>query len=125
MATPLGYITRWVPAFAQDPDINEYIQEAEDETGTSYCDDETRNKVVAAKVCHELSLDNRVQDGGGDGSIVGPIISEKEGEVSRSYGKVTKGDSNNAEEYYGQTRWGLKVLKYQDKCFVYPRNRFV
>jgi len=75
---------------------------------------------------HMLMLDK--QSGGSSASsgtgAVGGIKSEKEGDLSRSFGGI----GTNIKErnfYYMQTPFGQELLGLFNACILTPRNRFV
>ncbi|MCK5609864.1 DUF4054 domain-containing protein [Candidatus Pacearchaeota archaeon] len=120
MSTPLEIITLRGPAsFAADPGINDLITEATLEVSTiEYNTEALKNKAIALIVMHWLALKARDETGG----AAGMIKSEKEGDLSRSYGNAGNGD---LDSYYSQTSWGLEFLRLQNQCIFSPRNRFV
>ncbi len=119
MSTPLEIITIRAPAFALESNINDLIIEAELEVSTTeYNTSPLRNKAVALIVMHWIALNKRDSTGG----TAGAIKSEKEGDLSRSFGTTDNGDT---DPYYGQTTWGMEFLRFQAQCFIKPRNRFV
>lgn len=120
MSTPLEIITIRALAFALESNVNDLIIEAEKEVSESeYNTTDLRNKAIALIVMHWIALDKRDPTGG----TAGAIKSEKEGDLSRSFG--TTSDNGGIDSYYSQTSWGLEFLRLQAQCFVKPINRFV
>ncbi|GAH17973.1 unnamed protein product [marine sediment metagenome] len=120
MSTPLEIITIRAPAFALESNINDLITEAELEVSTTeYNTSPLRNKAVALIVMHWIALNKRDSTGG----TAGAIKSEKEGDLSRSFGAT--GNNEDMDPYYGQTTWGLEFLRLQVQCFIKPTNRMV
>lgn len=118
MPTPIQYIEVRAPSYAAEPDINDFIEQAELEVGNYYCGNEDfRNKAVALLTCHWKALYKRSEDG----TATGSLVSEKEGDLSRKYSDVS-GDIN--DEYLAQTAWGLELIALQKQTMVLPRNRF-
>lgn len=95
------------------------ISMAELEIGRNYCNDDLRNKAVSLVVMHWLSLNT---DSSGNNSTVGTIKSEKEGDLSRSYG--FQGKINKIKDpFWYQTGYGLELMSLNRSCFFGPRNR--
>jgi len=119
MPLPLEYIQIRAPSFALNPNISLLISHAEIETGNVYGSEDLRNKAVALLVCHWFALQMRdVSDAG----VTGNIISEKEGDLSRSFGDVSL---NTTNLYLSQTSWGLELMQLQDSRIMLPFNRAV
>lgn len=108
----LDIITLRAPDFAADPNIDDFIAEAEKETGTVYGD--LRDKAVALLVMHWLEMRDR-------GGTSGMIKSEREGDLSRSYGL----SGQTTDDYLSQTAWGLELLDLRRATIFRYGNRFV
>jgi hypothetical protein len=94
------------------------ITMAGEQIGNGYGD--LRNNAIALLVCHWMALSNR--DGGNTG-VAGNIKSEKEGDLSRSYG-VNSPDSDRTG-YLSQTSWGLELLRIRRKTIIKPITRMI
>lgn len=116
------YLEARAPAdYLTEPKLAEMKTQAELEVGDNYCSEDIHNKVVALLVCHWIALSKR-GDGTNQGGAGGTLISEKEGQLARSFGNAY---SITNEAYLSQTSWGLEIIGLQKSCFVMPRNRFV
>lgn len=68
---------------------------------------------LALAVAHALTLAMRIEAAGGSSPAAGPIISEKEGELSRTYannagaGAAGTTPAHWASTHYGQMYWDL------------------
>lgn len=121
--TTIQYITVRAPLYAAEPDINDFIEQAELETSNNYCgNDNMRNKAVALLVCHWKALGKRGGDGNNSEGIAGSLLSEKEGDLARRYTNVGNITDN---VYLSQTSWGLELLQLQESTMFLPRNRFI
>lgn len=119
MPTPAEYMTLRAPAFSLDPQVSDYLEQAELETGTNYGD--LRNKAVFLLAAHWMALAAR--GGGGSSSAPGAIKSEKEGDLARSYGAI--GTGGDIDLFLSQTTWGVELYNLQRSCFILPRTRQV
>ncbi len=116
MSTPLEIITVRAADFATDANIDFYITQA---TGrVSACFGDLQNDAIALMTMHLMALDSRP----GSGNAVGNVKSEKEGDLSRSFGI---NDSGDGDPYLSQTTWGLEYQRLMDTKFLLPRNRFI
>jgi len=97
------------PGTVQDSRLTTLIALAEEQTGTAYGD--FYNLAVALLVCHWLERDGSTGSRGTGRS--GQITSEKEGQLSRSYGQVS-GESNND---LASTSYGLELQQLRKTNF--------
>ncbi len=86
----------------------EYAEEQLDED----CYGEKYNNAVALLVLHLYALNDR----GGSG---GPVTSEKEGQLSRSFAATASAAS------YGDTSWGRELQTLSRSINFGPRNRMM
>jgi hypothetical protein len=112
----LGYIQARAPQFYILTNINALIELSDKKTG-EYDDEDTRNEAVALLVCHWCAKYSISSIGG----VTGGIVSEKEGELSRSYGKSNIDLYNND---LSLTSWGLELYQLQRSNSL-PSNRMV
>lgn len=70
---------------------------------------------LALAVCHELALTARSSSGG-----VGPVISEKEGELSRTYADLSMVQNS----YWQSTPYGARFWALAGRSLVRMGNRF-
>lgn len=108
-------------SYLSESSLAELKTQAEVEVGENYCSTDIHNKVVALLVCHWIALSKR-GDGTNQGGVGGTLVSEKEGQLARTFGNAY---SITDEAYLSQTSWGLEIIHLQKSCFVMPRNRFV
>jgi len=95
---------QWIAYIAPNIDSNNslekknaFISTATTQTSKTYFknDSDTYNLAVAYYACHLLELSSQ------DGAMRGPLSSEKEGDLMRSYANSSGGDScGNATQYY-------------------------
>ncbi|HEU4402344.1 MAG TPA: DUF4054 domain-containing protein [Candidatus Polarisedimenticolia bacterium] len=116
MSTPADLITLRAPALAaaNSDRIPDLIVEAEALTGPVF--GAHRPLAVALLVLHWLALEAR-----GDAGAPGPINSEKEGDLARSYG--SSGDDGEGD--LGSTRWGLELKRLRNATIFAARNRLI
>lgn len=69
---------------------------------------------LALAVCHELTLGARAASGG-----VGPVISEKEGELARTYANLNA----NLNSYWSSTSYGMRFWALASRLLVTFGNR--
>jgi hypothetical protein len=116
------------PSFAADARLDDFIEIAgytvsSTAFGTKY------NYAVALVVLHMLTLD--AMSGGSSNSsgsgVAGGIHSEKEGDLSRSYGNTLQGinGATLSDSYFAQTQFGNEYLYLKRTCFPLPRTRIV
>lgn len=120
--TPLQIIQIRAPQFATDPRISDLITMATCKTGDEFGD--CKNEAIALRVMHWLTKDAMAGGNSTDSGIQtsGQIISEKEGDLSRSYGKT----SSKSSSKYGDlatTGPGQELIELMDACLFSPRNR--
>lgn len=72
---------------------------------------------VGLAMAHILTLQARAASGGG----VGPVTSETEGQLSRSWGNV----ATNTSAYWGTTSYGLRLWALMRAKLFGPRNRMM
>lgn len=72
---------------------------------------------LALATAHELTLSNR----GGAVAAAGPLISEKEGELSRSYADL----SAHKNLYFSSTTYGERFMQLVSRNTLGARNRMV
>lgn len=118
MSTPQEYLTARAPAsFTSDPNLDSLIAQAEAETADNvFPTADIRNKAVALLVCHWLALKLR-----GDSSVSGNVKSEKEGDLSRSYGESS---IDNLDPFLSQTSWGVELYNLQRSNIIQIKSRF-
>jgi hypothetical protein len=87
--------------------ISSLLTLAEAETGTAY--GANRPKAVALLALHWLALQER-----GRGGAAGPIISESEGDLSRTYGQPMTSGAKILES----TSWGQELLRLRRQSFI-------
>ncbi len=115
----------FAPQYEDNVRVEALIPYAERQTsscyGDKYCD------AVALRICHMIALEER--NGGGSSSsgdgTSGTIKSEKEGDLSRSYGN-SAGDNNNSGAWgtLPSTTYGQMLIEMAQTSFVSIRNRF-
>ena len=115
--TPLEIITLRAPTFAADPRVNDMITLAGEGVGTVF--GSRRNEAIALLVMHQLSIDSNTN--GGQTGIVGSVTSEKEGQLSRSYG--FSGTWNIKDPYWAQSSFGLELMNLRKATIFGPRTR--
>lgn len=117
MATVLEIIEARAPEYVNMPNLNVFIELAENKTNES-CMGANYNEAVALLAMHTIALSKRSNSGAAPG---GGIASEKEGELSRSYSSspsMTYTDSN-----LSQTSWGLELIQLTQATIVPFTNR--
>lgn len=110
--TELEYLRLLAPEFASvsDATANQWLSVAGNLTETGCLDTERAAMARALYAAHMLSLTTRSGQGGA--AALGPVTSEKEGDLQRSYGSVKGGDT-----YMGQTPYGQQYLDITRACF--------
>lgn len=110
--TELEYFRLLAPEFASvsDATANQWLSVAGNLTETGCLDTERAAMARALYAAHMLSLTTRSGQGGA--AALGPVTSEKEGDLQRSYGSVKGGDT-----YMGQTPYGQQYLDIARACF--------
>ena len=109
--TPLQYFRLFAPEFAttSDVDVEGWITIAESFVNVGCLETEPANMARACYAAHLLWLTANQANGGG-GS--GPIRSEKEGDLSRTYNGVSGDDS-----WLGQSPYGRLYINATLPCF--------
>lgn len=92
-----------------DTAVNQWLSVAEKLVNVGCLDNERAAMALALYAAHMLSISNRSMSGSG---ATGPVTSEKEGDLQRSYGEVKGGDT-----YLGQTSYGQQCLDITGACF--------
>ena len=110
--TELEYFRLLAPEFSSvaDATVNQWLSVAGNLTETGCLDTERAAMARALYAAHMLSLTTRSGQGGA--AALGPVTSEKEGDLQRSYGGVKGGDT-----YMGQTSYGQQYLDITRACF--------
>lgn len=109
--TPLQIVEARAPEFEGAPRIADLLALAEQQTAQSAAWGAHRNTAVALLVLHMLTLQDRAQ-----GGAPGPVTSETEGQVSRTYGWSGK------YGHLASTNWGLELQALRKACFIGARN---
>lgn len=108
------------PVFAADALLDDFIAIATDLTSTTAFGDKLY-QAIGLRVMHMMALKVRDEESGSSGPG-GAITSEKEGDLSRSYGKSsTASDPTDL----ASTSWGLELKALQRMCIFKPRNRMM
>jgi len=118
--TPLQIITLRTPQFTSDPRLTDMITLATNQTGDEFGD--CKNNAIALRVMHWLTKE-AIHGGSSTNSGVqnsGQIISEKEGDLSRSYGKVEQSSKHGD---LSTTAFGVELIGLMDSCLFLPRKR--
>jgi len=116
------------PSFASDTRLDDFIELAA-HTVSSTAFGDKYNYALALVVLHMLTLDG--MSGGGStasgSGVAGGIKSEKEGDLSRSYGNTLQGinGATLSDSYFAQTQFGSEYLYLKRTCFMLPRTRIV
>lgn len=110
MSTPLEYFRLVAPGFSTtgDSTVNKWLTIAAEFVPTGCLTTEGYNMALALYAAHMLQLATASASGG----AVGPITSEKEGDLSRSYG-ATKGD----DTVLGSTTYGIQYMDMTKGCY--------
>lgn len=103
--TALQYFRLFAPEFASvsDEDAGIWIAMAQSIVDASRLGSPREEMAQALYAAHMLALAQRTESGGA--FTQGAVTSEKEGDLSRSYGEVTGSNS-----YLGQTAYGLQYM---------------
>ena len=107
--TELEYFRLLAPEFASvaDATVQQWLSVAGNLASTGCLDAERAAMARALYAAHLLSLSTRSGQGG-----LGPVTSEEEGDLQRSYGGLKGGDT-----YMGQTSYGQQYLDITRACF--------
>lgn len=108
--TSLEYFRLLAPAYAAIPDatVEQWLTVAEMFVPTGCLDDEKYNMAVALYAAHLLYLSQASVSGGASG----PVKSEREGDLARTYG-ATSGD----DTWLGSSPYGLQYLEVTKACY--------
>lgn len=100
--TPLEYFRLLASEFAatDDATVNQWLTVAALFVSAACLDAERQNMALALYAAHLLSTSQKTAAGGG--SIQGPLLSEKEGDLQRTYGQIKGSDSPIGQTSYGQ-----------------------
>lgn len=113
--TPKEYIQLRAPGYYSKVNLDAMIILADKKTG-EYDTQELRDEAIALLVCHWYAK----QDISSNGTVVGTITSESEGEISRSYGGIIQNTIDNTD--LASTSWGIELYNLQ-RLNVFPYNR--
>ena len=121
-ANPLSieqYIQAVAPALMQDPSLDVLIDMAKARTARAFYGVKY-NHAVALMAAHIAFLLGSGTLGAGsgnaDGGSTGSITSEREGDLSVSYGAVSASAGNLGDAELSQTRWGLMLISLRKGC---------
>jgi len=114
-----------MPDLATDPRIDDFISLSAFYVSESIFS-EKYQYALALVALHMFMLDK--QSGGNSTSsgsgAMGGIKSEKEGDLSRSFGGMS-GNVSQTKIYFSSTPYGLELLQLWNACILMPRTRFV
>lgn len=107
--TPLEYFRLFAPAYSATPDVtvNQWLSIAVEFVPSGCLTTEGYNIALALYAAHLLTLSTASASG-----VSGSIKSEKEGDLSRTYG-TTKGD----DTVLGSTPYGLQYMEATKGCY--------
>lgn len=110
--TELEYFRLLAPEFSSvdDATVNRWLSVAGNLVNVGCLDAERAAMARALYAAHMLSLSTRSGQGGA--AALGPVTSEKEGDLQRSYGGLKGGDT-----YLGSTSYGQQYLDVTKACF--------
>ena len=110
--TPLEYFRLLAPEFASvsDGTVGTWLTVAGNVANTGCLETEVANMALALYAAHLLWVTQNQASGGSKGT--GAIKSEKEGDLSRSYG-VVSGDTT----WLGQSPYGQQYMNVTAPCF--------
>lgn len=105
--TELEYFRLLAPEFASvaDPTVNQWLSVAGNLTETGCLDAERAAMARALYAAHLLTLSV-------SGSAVGAVVSEREGDLSRTYATIKGGDT-----VLGSTSYGQQYIDLTRPCF--------
>lgn len=100
--TPLQYFRLLAAEFAavDDTTVGTWLTVAGNIINVAYLDAERANMATALYAAHMLAMSNMTATGGAFAS--GNVTSEKEGDLSRSYGAMQHSDTWLGQSAYGQ-----------------------
>jgi hypothetical protein len=106
--TALQYFRLFAPAFASvdDVTVGQWLTVAESMVNVGCLDTERQNMAIAYYAAHLLSVTESASSG-----AAGPVKSEREGDLSRSFGAISGDDT-----WLGQTPYGLAYLNLSSAC---------
>lgn len=105
MATILEIISARAPHYTGDPRLDTLIEISEQRTSENELG-EHYNNAVALRTLHMLALSDKASIGGG--AVAGPVSTEKQGQLTRSYHSNSSNTSNNNSDL-SQTSWGIEL----------------
>lgn len=110
--TPLEYFRLLAPEFSSviDATVNTWLSVAGNLADTSCLTAETANMAKALYAAHLLRLTQTQAQAGS--AALGPVTSEREGDLQRTYGAVKGSDT-----WLGQTSYGLQYIEFTKICF--------
>ena len=110
--TPPEYFRLLAPEFASvdDATVNSWLTMAGNLIAVGCLDAERAAMAQALYAAHLLSLTTRSGQGGA--AALGPVTSEEEGDLQRSYGGLKGGDT-----ILGSTSYGQQYLDVTRACF--------
>ena len=110
--TPLEYFRLLAPEFASvaDATVNSWLTMAGNLIAVGCLDAERAAMARALYAAHLLSLSTRSGQCGA--AAMGPVTSEKEGDLQRSYGGLKGGDT-----ILGSTTYGQQYIDVTRPCF--------
>lgn len=88
------------------------------------------DQALAYLVAHRLTYQNMIAAGGGAGSagvVAGNVVSEKEGDLQRSYGSSGSSGNGSGSGYtdtLDKTAYGLEFKRIRDMVIVTAMTRF-
>ena len=106
--TPLEYFRLLAPEFASvaDATVNQWLSVAGNLTETGCLDTERAAMAQALYAAHLLTLSTA------GSSAVGAVVSEREGDLSRTYATINGGDT-----VLGSTSYGQQYIELTRPCF--------
>ena len=113
--TALEYFRLFAPEFSSvnDNTVNQWFAVATALAETGCLDAERAAMAQAYYAAHQMALNASVAATGGAGGAVGPVTMEKEGDLQRSYGKISLG----GDSLLGKTSYGLQYLDITKGCY--------
>lgn len=110
--TELEYFRLLAPEFSTtlDATVNQWLAIAASLVNVGCLDPERAAMARALYAAHLLSLTTTTARGGS--TALGPVTSEREGDLQRTYGSIAGSDT-----YMGQTSYGQQYLDVTRACF--------
>lgn len=131
MLTTLQIIEVRGPQYAADPRLSTLIALAAENVSVEVLGDDY-NKAIAYKVLHMLTLEaisaGNPGTGTDSGTLVGGVDSVSEGDLSKTFTKVNRGNSSSLSarnEDMSSTQFGKEYLAIIRSNIVTVRNRWV